>query len=465
MELKKSREKLFDEFPPAKAGEWEARIHEDLKGADPEKLFWKMPDGISVRPFYRREDIAALPFIDRTAGEYPFLRGNRTKNNNWEISQDIAVDSFHEANRKANYLLEKGVSLPRFIFSKKIPAKLSQLDDLLSGINLQAIPVMFSLPSNDYSVLELVYELAQKKGFDTAEIKGAIDLDPLGSFVRRGNYYADAENDMLVLKNAIGYGAKYLPSFRILSVSPDIFHNSGASIIQELGFGISTAVEYMSALTDLGLNAFEISSCISFRFAVGSDYFPEIAKLRAARFLWAAITDTFAPGLADSCKMRIDCITSSWSQTVRGKYNNLLRATTQAMSAVLGGADSLMILQFDHASGGGNEFSERLARNIQLILKEEAYFDKVADPGGGSYYIENLTNLLSENAWNLFIDIEKEGGILSAFRKGMIQDMIKKMALERISRIENNTDKIVGVNCYPDPDEKPEGNLARENEA
>jgi len=454
MPSEEQREKLFSGFPPVGAGVWEEKIREDLKGADPDKLFWHMLDGISVKPYYLREDIRSLPFINCSAGEYPFLRGNRSKNNDWEISQDIIIDSFHEANRKAIYLLEKGVIIPRFIPGKKIPAKINQLEELVTGIDLQSVPVMFSLPANDFSILELLYELAQKKSFDPEKIKGAVNLDPLGNLFRTGNYFENEEKDMLVVKNAISFGIKHLPSFRILAINPDLFHNAGATISQELGFTIATAVEYMSALTELGLTASDISACTSFHFATGSDFFPEIAKLRAARLMWAVITDTFSPGKAESCKMRIDCSGSSWSQTTRGKYNNLLRATTQAMSAVLGGADSLLVLPFDYASGNGDDFSERLARNIQLILREEAYFNKVVDPAGGSYYIENLTNLLSEKAWSLFLDIEKAGGILKAFSKGIIQDMIEKKAHEKFTRIENNSDKIVGVNCFPDPDEK-----------
>jgi methylmalonyl-CoA mutase len=460
MESEKSREKLFKEFPPVATSEWEEKIREDLKGTHPEKLVWQTPDGIPVRPFYRREDIRELNFINRNAGEYPYVRGYRTKTNDWEITQDIIVNSFHDANQQALSLLGKGVNTPRFILKSKL-SELNQLDELLRDIDLQDVPVMFSLPDNEYSLLKLIAELAKKKGIDPAGIKGSVDLDPLGHLFRTGNFWKDSEADMLTVKDAISFGVKHLPAFRILAVTPEIFHNAGASICQELALAMASGTEYLSELTDMGLSPVEIASKLSFRFAVGSEYFPEIAKLRSARMLWAVITDSFAPGQTGTCKMRIDCSTSSWNQSLNGQYNNLLRGTTQAMSAVFGGADSLMVLPFDNASGNRGEFSERLARNIQLIMREEAYFNKVIDPGAGSYYIENLTYKISENAWKLFLDIENAGGIVNAFRKGILQDMIEKSVRDKQEKIENNTEKIVGVNLHPDPAEKLNADLKK----
>jgi methylmalonyl-CoA mutase len=453
MSSEEQRVKLFGEFPPVTNSKWEEKIREDLKGADPEKLVWQTPDGIAIQPYYRREDIRELNFIKSNAGEYPYVRGYRTKNNNWDIAQDIIVNSFHDANQHALSLLGKGVNTPRFIFKIR-PSELNQVDELLRDIDLQTVPIMFSLPDNEYSLLKLIVELANKKGIDPAGIKGSVDLDPLGHLFRTGNYWKNAEADMLTVKDAITYGVKHLPAFRILAVTSEIFHNAGASISQELALAMASGTEYLSELTSMGLSPVEVAPKLSFRFAVGSEYFPEIAKLRTARLLWAVITDSFTPGQTGSCKMRIDCSTSSWCQTLNGHYNNLLRGTTQAMSAVLGGADSLMVLPFDSASGNNGEFSERLARNIQLIMREEAYFDKVTDPGAGSYYIENLTYKISENAWKLFIDIENAGGIVKAFRKGIFQDMIEKSVRDKQGKIENKTEKIVGVNYHPDAAEK-----------
>jgi methylmalonyl-CoA mutase len=454
------REKLFGEFPPVTTSQWEDKIREDLKGADYNKnLVWRTLDGIMVRPYYRSEDLAEIPFIDSKPGEYPYVRGNRTRNNDWDISQDIPVNSFQEANLKALSLLEKGVTSPRFILTEKLPGDVNQLEELLRDIDLQSIPIQFSLPVCNHTLLNLLHELARKKGINPAGIKGSVDLDPFGHLFQTGNFYKDKEKDLHSVKSALNFAITHLPSFRVLAVTPVIFHHAGATISQELGFALATGAEYMAELTDLGLNPGDIASRISFNFSTGSEYFPEIAKLRAARLLWSVMTNAFAPGQKDSCIMRINCSTSGWNQTVPDPYNNLLRAATEAMSAILGGADSLTVLPFDHAAGSYGEFSERLARNTQLILREEAYFNRVADPSAGSFYIENLTNKISENAWKIFIDIEKEGGIVNAFSKGIIQDMIETTAREKLDRIARQKDKIVGINYHPDPGEKTGGKL------
>jgi methylmalonyl-CoA mutase len=449
------KEKLFAEFSPVTTRQWEEKILEDLKGADyNENLIWRTIDEIDLRPYYREEDLKELPYLDVVPGEYPFIRGYKTRNNNWDICQEIVVHSFREANRKALSLIDKGVTSPKFILTEKLPENLKILEELLENIDLQSVHVHFSVSSIDPSLLNLLYELAIRKGYDPSAINGSVDYDPLGYLLRTGNYFKDEEKDLLFLKKSLDFAIKNLPSFRVISVSAGIFHQAGASISQELGFALATGAEYLATFADHELNAGEISQRISFNFSTGSDYFPEIAKLRSARLLWFVITRAFNPEYMDSCRMNINCSTSGFNQTVFDPYNNLLRATTEAMSAILGGADSLTVLPFDNATGNSGEFSERLARNIQLILREEAYFNKVADPSAGSYYIENLTNKISENAWKIFTDIEKEGGILNAFGKGIIQDMIETTAKEKLDRIARRKDKMVGINRYPDTVER-----------
>lgn len=455
MSSEENRERLFSDFPPVTTRQWEDKIREDLKGADyDKKLIWRTIDGIRLRPYYRDEDLRELPFLDTLPGEYPYIRGYKTDNNNWDICQEIAVHSFREANRKALSLLDKGVTYPKFILSGKIPDNLKELEELLENIDLQTIPVHLSVPPNDSLILKLLYELVTKKGFDPKSIKGSVDYDPLGYLFQTGNSYDDKQKDLSSLKESLVFAIKNLPSFSLVSVSAGIFHQAGASISQELGLALATGAEYMASLTDNGLNAKHIAQRISFQFMTGSEYFPEIAKLRSARSLWSVITNAFIPGSNDSCMMRINCSTSGYTQTLLDPYNNLLRGTTAAMSAILGGADSLTVLPFDNATGNCGEFSERLARNIQLILREEAYFDKVSDPSAGSYYIENLTNKISENAWKIFTDIEKEGGIVNAFAKGTIQSMIETTAREKTDRIAYRKDKMIGINRYPAMGEK-----------
>ena len=445
-----NREKLFAEFPPVTTRQWEDKIHEDLKGADyAKKLNWLAIDGITLRPYYRDEDLPELPFIDTLPGEYPYIRGYKTNHNNWNICQEIAVRSFHEGNRKALYLLDKGITCPKFILDEKIPENINELDLLLENIDLQNIPVHFSIPPNDSSLLRLLNEWIIKKGLDPLSIRGSVDYDPLGYLFQYGNFYDDKEGDLFSLRKSMDFAIKNLPSFRVVLVNAGIFHQAGASISQELGLALATAAEYLAFLTDNGLNPGHIARRISFNFLTGTEYFPEIAKLRSARSLWSVITNAFIPGSKDSCMMSINCSTSGYTQTLFDPYNNLLRGTTAAMSAILGGAESLTVLPFDNPTGNYGEFSERLARNIQLILREEAYFNKVADPSAGSYYIENLTDKISENAWKIFTDIEKEGGIVKAFARGTVQNMIETTAKEKRDRIAHLKDKMVGINRYP----------------
>lgn len=459
MKSEEQKGKLFTEFPPVTTRQWEDKIREDLKGADyDKKLIWQTIDGIKVRPYYREEDLAELPFLNTHPGAFPFIRGFKTRNNDWDICQEIVVKSFREANSKARSLLDKGITSPKFILSERIPKNINDLEELLDGIDLQVIPVHFSVSLMDPSLLGLIHELVTKKSYDPSVIRGSVDFDPFGKLFRSGNYYKDKENDLVSLKESLVFAGKNLPSFRVISVSADLFHQAGASITQELGLALATGIEYLDALTDLGLKPEHICRHILFNFSTGSDYFPEIAKLRSARTLWSVVTKAFNPGNEDPDRMVINSSTSCWNQTILDPYNNLLRATTEAMSAILGGTDSLTVMPFDYASGNYGEFSERLARNMQLILREEAYFGKVADPSAGSYYIEILTDKISENAWKIFNDVENAGGIVKAFGDGTIQDMIEAKANDKLNRIAQRKDKLVGINRYPDGGEKIESN-------
>jgi len=400
MEPKQERPQLFSEFPPVKTEEWERKILEDLKGADyKKKLLWKTPDGMVFRPYYRREDLSGLEYLDCFPGQYPLVRGNKLLNNKWEIRQDLIVRSFSDANRKTLDLLEKGITSPGFILNGNIPKTELQLKKLLRGIDLQKIPVHFTIDSNDYSILHFLSVLIQKANLNPVLIRGSLNLDPVGHLFQTGKFYKDKEKDILVLKKAIEFSLSALPSFKILTINAGIFHNAGASLIQELAFSLAAGAEYLSVLTDLGLAVDEITPRMSFHFSSGTEYFLEIAKLRAARILWSVITDSFGSQKTDPSAMYIHSSTSEWKTTIYDPYNNILRGTTGSMSAILGGANSILVTPFDQATGIPGEFSERLARNTQMILKEEAYLDKVVDPGAGSYYIENLTDTIAEAAW------------------------------------------------------------------
>jgi methylmalonyl-CoA mutase len=262
---------------------------------------------------------------------------------------------------------------------------------------------------------------------DKSLIHGAIEADPLGRLMLNGSLCIPEEAGFDYLASLTESSA-VLPNFRTIHLSASNFSNAGADIVQELAFGISMGNEYLVQLTARGLSAGLAASKIRFSFGVGSAYFPEIAKLRAARLLWSTVMNGFLPGNTEGSVMDIHSVTGRWNKTIKDPYNNMLRTQTEAMSAILGGTDSLTVEPFDIVIRQPDEFSERIARNQQLILKEESYFDKVADPSAGSYYIEMLTQLIADNAWKLFVETEEQGGFLSALKSGFIQAKLSESA-------------------------------------
>ena len=265
---------------------------------------------------------------------------------------------------------------------------------------------------------------------------------------------------VLMWKRGLNYLAKLveqassLPAFRVIQVDAFHFNNSGADIVTELAFGLSMGNEYLSAMTARGIDATFVASKIRFSFGTGSNYFMEIAKLRAARFLWSVIAQSYSITDKESAKMNIHCVTSEWNKTIYDPYVNLLRTQTEAMSAILGGTDSLTVEPFDIVFKSPDDFSERIARNQQLLLKEEVHFDKIADPASGSYYIENLTSLIIENSWKLFIELEESGGFLQSLKAGLVQKKIKEISSKRKKDVAIRKENFVGTNQYPNLSEK-----------
>jgi methylmalonyl-CoA mutase len=253
----------------------------------------------------------------------------------------------------------------------------------------------------------------------------AIEANPISRLMLSGKLCVPEDKGFDYLASLTG-SSWVLPNLRTVHLNASNFNNSEADIVQELAFGLSMGSEYMSQLTGRGLSAGISASKIRFSFGVGSDYFPEIAKLRAARLLWSVITFGFQLENKENIKMDIHCVTSKRNKRAHDPYVNMLRTQTEAMSAILGGTDSLTVEPFDATFRQSDEFSERIARNQQIILREESYFDKVADPAAGSYYIENLTKLIAENSWKLFVEIEDNGGFLSALKSGFIHTKLSE---------------------------------------
>ena len=439
-------QKLFNEFPPVSTEAWEATIQADLKGKDYERaLVWKTYEGIPVRPYYRAGNLEGLDYLNALPGEFPFVRGNRKSGNDWFIRQDIVVNDPAEANKKALTVLGKGVTSLGFCFSCNTKVTKEYLAVLLKDICLESAEVNLVCLCGSCRCAQSFAEFAAASFKNTDAIPGSASNDPIGLFALTGKLEAGAFD---ALKEAI-HQTTALPRFRVITVNAVSFANSGASLVQELAFALAQGVEYLTRLTEAGLSVDEVAGNIKFNFGIGNNYFMEIAKLRAARLLWAQIVKAYNPNDDEAARLIAHSTTNSYNKTVYDPYVNMLRTQTEAMSAVLGGADSITVLPFNAIFGETTEFSERIARNQQILLKEEAHLDKIADPGAGSYYIENLTASLAEQAWSLFLQVQDKGGFVQAFRDGFIQAEIKAMAAKRDANLALRRENLLGVNQFP----------------
>jgi len=464
MAEKRKDAKLLTEFPPVTTEQWESVIREDLKGADYEKkLVWKTMEGINVKPYYRAEDLKNIDFTKVNPGEFPYVRGNKAQGNEWLIRQDYDVcsDKPTEANQKAKELISKGVDSLGFRLCKDCEPSLDGISRLLKEIDLSKVEINFVGGGITRKALPFIIKKLDESKVDKKKIKGSIDYSPLSALTLKGKFCCDAEKANDYLKDVIENIHEY-PEFKVIGADAHIFHNSGATLVQELAFGLSMANDYIVTLNERGISVDEIAKRIKFNFAVSSNYFMEIAKFRAARLLWAKIIEAYNPKSIDSARMTIHAETSTWNKTVYDAYVNMLRTTTEGMSAVIAGVDSLNILPFDTTYQDATSFSERIARNQQLVLKEESYFDKIADPSAGSYYIENLTASIAEQSWKLFLQVEEMGGYFEAFKKGFIQDQIKEIARKRDINITSRRDTILGTNQYPNFTEVADTKVVKE---
>lgn len=449
--------KLFEEFPPVSTQQWMDKVTADLKGADfNRKLVWKTNEGIDVQPFYRAENLENLEYLNSLPGEFPFVRGNKKNNNDWLVRQSIAVTDFAEANKKALNYLMKGVDSLAFVFSGCTEYTVADLAVLLNDIQLDAVEVNFVCKCRACKIAELFVAFAKQGNYDLKSIRASVEYDPFGKYALTGKFKIDQN---FVIDQAVKMinATAELTKFKTLAVNGKNFGNAGSSIVQELAYSLALGAEYMSTLTDGELvEPDAVAKKMKFNFSVSANYFLEIAKLRSARLLWAQIVKANEPKCECSCKMTIHAETGSWNKTVYDPFVNALRTQTEAMSASLGGVDSMTVLPFNAIYEESTEFSDRIARNQQLLLKEESNFSKIADPAAGSYYIEELTAAIADQAWKLFLEVQEKGGFLAALREGFIQAEIKKMATKRDLNIATRRENLLGTNQFPNFNEKAE---------
>lgn len=447
------REKLFDQFPPASAEQWMSKIQEDLKGADFERnMVWRTDEGFDVRPFYRIEDLENIHHSDSLPGKFPYVRGSRTEDNTWLIRQDIRVADYSEANRKARDILMKGVDSLGFIIDDPESINTSNLETLLRDICIDAAEINFVSDGKAVEILEGLAEISKKRGLTYRSLKGAIEADPLIRLMLRGRLCVTPVEGFDYLADLTRAAIPY-PRLKTIHLNASRFCDAGAGVTLELALALSAGSEYMAQLTERGISAEKAASKIRFSFGTGPDYFACIAGLRAARLLWSVVQKGYIPDENNISRMEIHCTTGRWNKTIYDPYVNMLRTQTEAMSAVLGGTDSLTVEPFDSVFRRPGEFSERIARNQQLILKEESYFDKVADPAAGSYYIENLTSMIADKAWKIFLELEEQGGFLESIKSGSVQKRLEESAAQRKKAISEKKTVLLGTNEYPDNSE------------
>lgn len=449
---------LFEEFNPVSRKEWDEKVRADLKGADLERLNWKTGEGFTMAPYYTSEDMDDLAHLAAHPGQFPFVRGKKESGNNWFVRQDIYVDDIRQANEKALEVLMKGVDSLGFILNEEREYSKEDLDALLRNIFAEIVEINFVYGGKVVQLMENHYEMIQRYNRDFARIHGSIGFDPFSRLILRGNYYESLEDDLGSCRKLIGL-ARHLPHFTVITVRGDHFHDAGATAVEELAYSLSQGAEYLTRLTEAGLSINEVAPNIKFTFGIGTNYFMEIAKIRAARLLWAHIVKAYGPSSEEPEKMNIHAVTSGWNMTVYDPFVNMLRTTTEAMSSIIAGVDSLTVQPYNRAFEPPGPFSERIARNQQLLLKEESYLDKVADPAAGSYYIEKLTASVAEEAWKLFLETDSQGGYLEAVSNGMIQRRITATVAQRDLAVATRKEILLGTNQYPSFDERKQEDI------
>ena len=452
-----NKEKLFTEFQAPTTQEWLDKIEVDLKGADFQKrLVWRTNEGFNVQPFYRREDLANLKTPEALPGEFPFVRGNKKDSNEWYVRQNIKVDDPVEANKKALDILNKGIDSIGFRFGGDMVSE-EFIETLLKDIRLDIVEVSYrTCPRHAVELAGILVKYFEKMGYDKEKIVGGVGFDPIDKMLQKGK----DTTPMLANLPKIVETLKDYPNLRCVMVHSDTLNNAGAYIVQELGYALAWGNEYLQELVDAGIDVDTAAKSIKFYMGISENYFMEIAKFRAARLLWAQIVKQYEPKCDCACKMIINASTSTYNQTLFDSYVNLLRSQTEAMSAALGGVHSMVVTPFDAPYEKATDFSERIARNQQLLIKEESHFDRIVDPSAGSYYIEHLTDALAQEAWKIFLKIEDEGGFLEAVKKGIVQDDINATNVKRHGDAAKRKEFILGTNQFPNFTEKSEGKRA-----
>lgn len=450
------------DFPPPAFAEWLTLAGNNLTASAYEHS--------EIQPLYRKEDIENIPFLENMPGFAPYVRGTKIDGclqKSWEICQEINCSSAAAFNRELRNNLEHGQTAVNLVLDKaaqmgmdadRIPldepgnngVSISTYEDFaaaLAGVDLETHPLFVEAGLVGLEMLLMLAAFCDRQGINPTKLAGVVESDPLGILLVTGRLPIPIKSAFDRLALAARFSKRFSPQLKTIGVKGSIYSDAGADPGRELAFSLAAAVEYIEQMMERGLVIDEIAPAIRFTFGIGSFFFLEIARLRAARILWSNIIAAYG-GNEESRKMKIHARTSFYNQTRNAGHVNMLRAATAAFSAVLAGVDSLHTAAFDESGGKTDSFSRRIARNIQLILKEEAHLDRLIDPAGGSYFVEKLTYETAQKTWSLFQEIQRQGGMLKSLQHGFPQALIEKTAEQREKEMTAGKRVIVGVNAY-----------------
>jgi methylmalonyl-CoA mutase len=469
---------LLAEFPPVSYDDWRKLVEAELKGAPfDKKMFTATYEGLTLKPIYRRENVANLPHVNSLPGFAPFVRGASASGyvkESWDVSQEIAVGSPTEFNHAARNSISRGLNALNMVLDRATRngldpdwaqaedvgcgglsiATIGDLDRALDGVDLEKTSLFVRSGASALPFAAVLIALAWKRKKALIQLRGCIEMDPLGVVAHEGKLpqsLAGAYREMAALT---AWAAKFAPQLQTICVHSRAWHESGGSAVQELAYTLATGVEYLRQLNKLGVDVKTAAPRIRFAVTVGTNFFLEIAKLRALRMLWSRAVAA-AGGNEVAQKISLHVRTSQWNKTVVDPYNNLLRATVESFAGVLGGCDSMQVGAFDEVARQPDDFSRRLARNTQLVLQKECALNHVVDPAGGSWFVENATAEIATRTWALFQEVEKAGGMEAALRIGTPQKAVGETAAKKIKAVTGRRDSIVGVNQYANPKEQP----------
>lgn len=440
--------------------EWKELVQDSLKGGDFDKIMHtKTYEGIVLKPIYTKEDVEGLGFAKSMPGAAPFVRGNDPEGflaEGWLVAQKQTEKDLKKLNAILIEELNRGLNMINLGRLSPTGIKLTSAKDFakaLEGIELKAAPLFAQIDADNEDVFAYLEEYLHLTGQSPRELKGCLGFDPIGDLALKGYTELSWEERMEKLYDAVILRADRAPQFRAIIIDGTVYEAAGASSVQELAFALATAGYYIKALLATGMQIDTIAPLFAVKLSLGSNFFMEIAKVRAFRLLFSEMIKAFG-GNEELAKIWIHGKTASFNKSTYDLYVNMLRTSTESFSAVIGGVDSLEVQPFDNLVKEDNAFARRIARNQQLILKEEAHFDKVLDPAGGCYYIESLTAQLAELSWKLMQELEAKGGIFIALKEGYIHQLIEEVAKARKDSVHKRRDVFVGVNMYANPSDE-----------